>query len=448
MGMRHETADAGETARRNAARRALETAANANGRSTSALRQAAALVDAFGAALVTEALARVEGTPLAIHGEVALGPFGSGPDDDVAAAVLDRALTDARLADLAPRVAVRVALEVLATAAGAADASIWSFAKSDAPVCLASVGEGATRRFAAVGRHAIEDRATSYSGKRVAVVAEPIAVGPVVSDAVVVRLGDAPGFGTLEPLLAAATGRLAALLVRERLATSGAALVEGSERRLTRMAYDLHDGPLQELAALAEELRHVGRDVGALVSDAARPNVEEGFGSVHERAARLEAVLRELAQSLEGANPTRPSLEALLERERSALLRRGRIQLEFDVPSLDGLSHSQQIALYRGVQEAVSNIARHSKARTATVVVERSPEGVVATITDDGCGIDLEALLADPAKQARLGIAGMQARARLLGGDVTIRSRPGEGTTVRMALPHWEPPREAPPYLS
>ena len=54
----------------------------------------------------------------------------------------------------------------------------------------------------------------------------------------------------------------------------------------------------------------------------------------------------------------------------------------------------------------------------------------------------------DPVKRARLGIAGMQARARLLGGDVTIRSRPGEGTTVRMALPHWEPPREAPTYLS
>ena len=449
--MRHDTADQGDTAPSGLTRRGREARGKDDGRPAYALRQALALVDAFSAGLVTEALARVEGTPLVARPELALGPAGAERDDDVAAAVLDRALADPRLDDLAPRVAVRVALEVIGTAVGSVDCSIWSLSGPQSLECLASVGEGATRRFSAVAQQAIDDAAPSYSGKRVAVVAAPVAVGDLVADAIVVRLGEEPGLGSVGPLLAVGATRLSALLGRDRLATTsaaaGAALVEGSERRLARMAYDLHDGPLQELTSLAEELRHVGRDIAALVPGAARPTVEEGLGSVHERAARLEALLREIAQSIEGANPSRPSLEGLLDRERRSLRRRG-IELEFDVPSLDGLTHSQQIALYRGVQEAVSNIARHSQAQKATVVVVRSPENVVATISDDGSGIDLEALGTDPEKQARLGLAGMQARARLLGGDVTIRSRPGEGTTVRMALPHWEPPREPATYLS
>jgi signal transduction histidine kinase len=103
------------------------------------------------------------------------------------------------------------------------------------------------------------------------------------------------------------------------------------------------------------------------------------------------------------------------------------------------LTDSQRIVLYRGVQEALSNVARHSKARTATVAVRTDRGGIALTIDDDGCGFDSIRVLPAAAKRGRLGFVGVAERVRMLGGVLTVQSRPGAGTSVRIVLPAWSP---------
>jgi PAS domain S-box-containing protein len=94
-----------------------------------------------------------------------------------------------------------------------------------------------------------------------------------------------------------------------------------------------------------------------------------------------------------------------------------------------------ETTVYRVVQEALTNTAKHAGARTASVVLQRRREVVQAIVSDDGCGFDVEATLRTPAASARLGLHGMRERAALVGGTVTIESTPGEGTTIYVRVP-------------
>jgi len=93
-----------------------------------------------------------------------------------------------------------------------------------------------------------------------------------------------------------------------------------------------------------------------------------------------------------------------------------------------------ETTVFRIAQEAVTNIARHAQARTATLSLELTNSTVHLSVADDGVGFDVEATLGDPARR-RLGIIGMEERVALLGGTLRITSQPGQGTTVRMELP-------------
>ena len=94
-----------------------------------------------------------------------------------------------------------------------------------------------------------------------------------------------------------------------------------------------------------------------------------------------------------------------------------------------------EAALYRIIQEALTNSVKHSGARTASVVLQRRREMVQAIVSDDGCGFDVEGTLRTPAARAQLGLHGMRERAALLDGTVTIESTPGEGTTIYVRVP-------------
>jgi signal transduction histidine kinase len=101
---------------------------------------------------------------------------------------------------------------------------------------------------------------------------------------------------------------------------------------------------------------------------------------------------------------------------------------------LSDLTDSQRIVLFRVVQEALSNVRKHSEAARVSVVLRSSLTFVELTVTDDGCGFDPRLLATD-----RLGLAGISERVRLLGGAVEIDTKPGVGTTVRATLPQWRP---------
>jgi len=107
------------------------------------------------------------------------------------------------------------------------------------------------------------------------------------------------------------------------------------------------------------------------------------------------------------------------------------MQVEGD---LTDLTDSQRIVLFRVVQEALSNVRKHSGADRVEVVLRSKRTFVELTVTDDGCGFDPRRLDSD-----RLGLAGISERVRLLGGAVEIETTAGLGSTVRATLPQWRP---------
>ena len=243
----------------------------------------------------------------------------------------------------------------------------------------------------------------------------------------------------LDDYLAEAAAALAPLLERaslfDRRVQREHDLVAAGERRLVRLGFDLHDGPLQEIVALAEELRTASTQISAVVPADFRQRVHGRFTDVHARLGALDESLREIAHSIRSTTAVARPVADAVESELRALENATGIEVGLEVQgNLNSLSDSQKIVLFRVVQEALSNVRRHSDAVKVSIALRSTRAFVALTVTDDGCGFDLRRLGHD-----RLGLAGISERVRLLGGAVEIETSPGAGTTVRATLPQWRP---------
>ncbi len=91
--------------------------------------------------------------------------------------------------------------------------------------------------------------------------------------------------------------------------------------------------------------------------------------------------------------------------------------------------------LFRITQEALTNVRRHSGANRVCVRVEFADSSTKVTVSDNGMGFEIPAQAGDLARIGKLGLAGMQERAQLLGGTLTIDSKPGKGTILTVEVP-------------
>jgi|SRR5579862_282627 len=208
------------------------------------------------------------------------------------------------------------------------------------------------------------------------------------------------------------------------------------DRRLLRLAFDLHDGPLQELVVLAEEVRLAAAQIDGVVPEAERARVRGRFQDIEARLGALEESLREIAHGGRSASSVaQEPLEETIRVELSKLEETG-VAVEYSFEGdLDELTDSQKIALLRVVQEGLANVRKHSGASSVSVVLKGTPEATELTIRDDGRGFDVRTL-----GQDRLGLAGVSERVRMLGGSTEIESFLEKGATLRARLPQWRPP--------
>jgi len=122
-------------------------------------------------------------------------------------------------------------------------------------------------------------------------------------------------------------------------------------------------------------------------------------------------------------------LVAAIEWQAREVSRRSEVEVEVDAPEIPGdLRDDVKICLYRLVQEALNNVAKHSGARHAWVTLRQDQRQIALTIRDDGKGFD-------PERSRGLGILGMKERLRLLHGLLTIESAPGTGTSIAASVP-------------
>jgi signal transduction histidine kinase len=375
--------------------------------------------------------------------ETVAGLTVSAPDA-AAFALYSRALGNPQFLQISPSAAIRAHLQLLTALAPVEGASLWVEELPGALALLGATDDAASASFADVAASTIAGSLDlDWLSSTSRVHGQPVLrFGQPVAALVVAAAPDARGRASL--FLAEAQAALAPVIERESLLERSASrdrkLQSAAERRLTRVGYDLHDGPLQEIAALAVDLRHAREQVAENVEGRLRSILLGRFDDLDGRLAEIDQGLRELSHSLESSRITEHPLEEVLRREIEAFEHRSGIPVEFAAEPLEqAITPSQRIALYRIVQEALSNIRTHSGATTVSVTVEQADRATTVRVKDDGAGFDVPAMMVAAAQRGRLGLVGMSERIKLLGGAFELRSRPGFGTEVVARLPWWEP---------
>jgi signal transduction histidine kinase len=233
---------------------------------------------------------------------------------------------------------------------------------------------------------------------------------------------------------------IARLLERERLLERSTereqALVASAERRLVRLGFDLHDGPIQEVLALAGEVRHLRDLLAPHVADEHREIAQGRFDDVLARLAELDRHLRELSHSLESRSIVSRPLSEILHRETEAFTGRTGIRAALDLRGdVDSLTSAQRVAVFRAIQESLANIREHSGASRVDILFRVRRNWIEARVVDDGHGFEVSRALARAAQRGRLGLVGIAERVRMLGGTFEVESAPGGPTTLSFSLP-------------
>ena len=215
-------------------------------------------------------------------------------------------------------------------------------------------------------------------------------------------------------------------------------LAAANERLLVRLGFDLHDGPLQQVHVLGQDVRLLREQILTLVDGAHREPVVGRFADLEAQLAELHQDLRDLAHSLEPRSLLAQPLPEAVAGELAAFQRRTGIVAAIDCDGdFDELSASRRIALLRVLQEALSNVRQHSRSSNVGVMLSNDGDGLRLEIRDDGRGFDPHRVAPAADGQSGIGLAGMRERLRLLGGRLELQSAPGGPTVVRALLPSW-----------
>lgn len=202
-------------------------------------------------------------------------------------------------------------------------------------------------------------------------------------------------------------------------------IVMAQEDERARIARELHDETSQtltafslHLAALAQEIGEVGKSqVGILQSLTRRMSIG------------LYRLVRDLRPVQLDDLGLAPALKELAADDQTRLGLKVNLQVHGERKRLEP---AVETALYRVVQEALTNVARHAGVETVIVCLDFQPDTVLLKVTDMGAGFDPEA----PRVQNGIGLAGIRERVQSLGGELSLRSVPGQGASIEVSIPH------------
>lgn len=216
----------------------------------------------------------------------------------------------------------------------------------------------------------------------------------------------------------------------ERLQDFSATVLAAQEEERNRIARELHDEVGQGLTALMLGLRHL-QDVEEPDIRAERiAGLRKLSGGVLDEVQRLSRDLRPATLNELGLIPT---VRGYLKEFRA----RTGIDVDLTVQPVNQdwrAPSAVETAIYRIIQEALTNVIRHARAHHVNVILVRTAHDLSVTIVDDGVGFDASAQPERPS----LGLFGMHERAALVGGVCSIISRPGAGTRIQVRVPHVE----------
>lgn len=211
---------------------------------------------------------------------------------------------------------------------------------------------------------------------------------------------------------------------RETLALEAARRgLEAAEHERTRWARELHDETLQNLGAL-----HMLLTAGLANREGLDATVNEAANLVQDEVVKLRHLIAELRPAVLDQVGLEAALESLSRKVR--VIDGLEVELNLEISQVrEYLGANAESMLYRAVQEALANVARHAAARRVEVAVRAREGAIEAIVRDDGVGFEAGSA------SGGYGLLGMRERAMLMGGELELQSAPGAGTTVRFVMP-------------
>ncbi len=204
---------------------------------------------------------------------------------------------------------------------------------------------------------------------------------------------------------------------------AGKLVIRAQEEERRRVARDLHDEVNQALTAILLRLEALSHDVPAEQFD----EVVELKAIATQAMDELLALARQLRPTVLDDHGLLPALQAQVRGFEESTGVPASLVASGDPAALDD---EKQTAVYRVAQEALSNVGRHGAAHLVELELTTSGPAVELHIRDDGRGFDPVA-----ARQSGFGLEGMAERARLIGGELDLRSAPGAGTEITLRVP-------------
>ncbi len=208
-----------------------------------------------------------------------------------------------------------------------------------------------------------------------------------------------------------------------------ARIIDTQENERKRISRELHDETGQALTSLMVGLKSVE-------NLASIPKVKEKTAELRALAAQTLNDVHHLSTELRPSILDDHGLVAAIQKYTKEYSGNMGVNVDFHVSELvdKRLPSEVELVIYRIVQEALTNIAKYANAKNVSVILKYRGAKLIAIIEDDGNGFDVDSVILSAGEQ-NLGLFGMYERASLIGGELTIESQLGEGTTIFLELP-------------